>query len=208
MLVRLAPALVFVGLVHSAALLGIPALGVFALVVVCAINIIVNRLTAGTRRALLVWSALAGLMILMFIGTLGGSDDLAKIILLPPVVLNGFFLYIFGRTLLPGREPLISRMSRLEVGEVTPELATYTKRLSICWVVFFAVSLIASILLALYGDLAMWSWITNLAGPAIGVSLFLLEHLYRVHRFGHIRPVSILGTLRATLRPGAWTNEA
>lgn len=207
MLIRLGSALVFVGLVHAAAVLGMPALGVLALAVVCFINIAVNRLTEGTRRALLIWSILAGLMMLMLIGTLRGFDDLAKIILLPPVVLNGFFLYIFGRTLLPRREPLITRIRRLEVGEVTPELAIYTRRLSIYWVVYFAVSLLASVLLAIYADLATWSWVANMAGPAIGIAYFLLEHLYRVHRFGHIPPVSIAGTLRATLRPDAWTVE-
>jgi uncharacterized membrane protein len=207
LLMRLASALIFVGLVHGAALSGRPALGVLAFLLVCLSNIVINRLTAGTRRALLVWSALAGLMLLMLMGTLQGFDDLAKIILLPPVVLNGFFLYIFGRTLLPGREPLITRMRRLDSGEVAPELAAYTRRLSIYWVVFFAVSLVVSILLALYADLATWSWVTNFAGPATGLAFFLLEHLYRVYRFGHSPPVSIVATLRATLRPDAWTVE-
>ncbi len=203
-LLRIAPPVIFVLLVHAAALLGVPALGVVALVAVCFLNLLVNYLTGASGHRLGLWALLGGLMILVLIATQHGMADLAKIILLPPVLLNGLFLFAFGRTLLPGREPLITRFSRLEWDTLTPDLERYTRRLTIGWTALFALALVASILFAVYADLATWSWFVNLGGPAVFLVYFLSEHLYRMHRFGRSVTVSPLRTIRVMLRPDAW----
>ena len=45
---------------------------------------------------------------LAVVGAFNGAESLEQVILLPPVIVNGGLVYLFGRTLLPGREPLIS----------------------------------------------------------------------------------------------------
>jgi uncharacterized membrane protein len=203
-LIRFAPPVAFVLLVHTAVLLDLPELGVFALVAVSILNLIVNRLTGGSRRGLIFWSVLGGLAAVALVAAIGGAEDLVQVVLLPPVLLNGLFLYIFGRTILPGREPLITRFRRLDLNDLTPEIRRYTRRLTVCWVVFFAASLAASILLALYADPATWSWFVNVACPLAAIVFFLSEHLYRARRRDHLGPVSLTGTFRAMFRPGAW----
>lgn len=184
--------------------MGTPALGVVALVVVCFLNLLVNYLIGASAQRLGLWALLGGLMILVLIATRHGMPDLAKIILLPPVLLNGLFLFAFGRTLLPGQEPLITRFSRLEWDTMTPDLNRYTRRLTMGWTVMFALALVASILFAAYADLATWSWFVNLGGPAVFLVYFLAEHLYRIHRFGRSVTISPVRTIRVMLRPEAW----
>jgi uncharacterized membrane protein len=204
-LIRLAPPVIFVLLVHTAALLDQPVLGVAALAVVCFLNLAVNRLTGASGRRQLLWAALGGLMILVLIATLQDMPGLAKIILLPPVLMNGLFLVVFGCTLLPGREPLITRFSRLEWDTMSDDLNRYTRRLTIGWTVLFALSLLAAVLFAVYADLATWSWFVNLGAPAVCLFYFLAEHLYRIRRFGADVTVSPVRTIRVMLRPEAWS---
>lgn len=203
-LIHLAPPVIFVLLVHTAALLAMPVLGVAALVAVCFLKLLINYLLGASGRWLVLWAVLGGLMVLVLIAALAGMPGLAQIILLPPVLMNGLLLFIFGRTLLPGQEPLITRFSRLEWDTVTDDLERYTRRLTTGWTVLFALTLVASILFAAYADLATWSWVVNLGGPAVCVVYFLSEHLYRNHRFGGSIPVSPLRTIRIMLRPDAW----
>ena len=203
---RVGGGLLFVLAVHVAALTGLTQTGVAAVLGVCLFNAVFNALSGGPRRGLVLWLLLSALMCQVLYGANGGPKTLAQGILLPPVLLNGFFLYIFGRTLLPGREALIERMSRLEVGDLFQELRIYTRRLTWGWAIFFALCLTASILLS-YADLATWSWFVNLGAPLGALGFFLGEHLYRIHRFGAFTPASPLRTLRAMSRPAVWTGS-
>lgn len=202
---RVAGGLLFVLAVHLAALTGMTKIGIGTILVVCLLNVIINRITGGPRRGLVLWFLLSGLMSLVLYGASGGPQALTQGILLPPVLLNALFLYVFARTLLPGREALIERMSRLEVGELFQDLRIYTRRLTWGWAIFFSLSLMASILLPTYADLATWSWFVNLGAPLAALAFFLGEHLYRLHRFGAFTPASPLRTLRAMSRPAVWT---
>ena len=42
-----------------------------------------------------------------------------SLLLLPPILLNGFMAWVFGRTLKPGRTPLIERASSRCTGQPT-----------------------------------------------------------------------------------------
>lgn len=203
-LIRLVLPIVCVLLVHTAVLLHMPTLGVFALAAVCTVNLIAIYWRGGSGRSILVWSVLSMLAGTAFVVTLSGGRDLTRVILMPPVLLNGFFLYVFGRTVLPGREPLITRFRRVMGSELTPETRLYTRRLTICWALLFAVFLFASTLLALYADLAVWSWIVNLGCPAAAGVFFLSEHIYRARYLNHFGSASLSRTLRTILHPDAW----
>src|ERR1700682_5879338 len=48
-----------------------------------------------------------------------------------------FMLWLFGRTLVHGQEPLITRLARQVRGALPPYMETYTRRLTWAWCVFF-----------------------------------------------------------------------
>jgi len=61
--------------------------------------------------------------------------------------LNLFLLWLFGRTLLPGREPLILQITRHINGEVQPEIVVYARQVTVAWSVYFAAQVVVSALL-------------------------------------------------------------
>ena len=184
---------------------GEPVLAVFCLLAISVFNLVLNRLTAGGRRGFLLWAALTVLSSLALAGAFGDANDLIKITFLLPVIINGGFLYLFGRTILPGREPQIARFRRLVGAEPSQAGEHYSKWLTVCWVVFFAVSFGASILLALYADPVTWSYVVNLVLPAVAVIFFLSEHFLRTRYLAHYGAVPLSRTLEIVLRPDAWS---
>ena len=172
---------------------------------ICGVNLVMNRLTGGSNRGFYLWVILTGLAGLIVVGALSGARSLEKVIFLPPILVNGGLLYLFARTIRPGREPLIAVFRRLTGAEMTPEARTYTRQLTVCWVVFFAASLSAAILLAVYGSPATWSWVVNLGLPVAALVFFLSEHLYRARYLRHYGAVTLSRTLGAVLHPEAWT---
>ncbi len=180
-------------------------LAVFCFFAISVFKLVLNRLTAGGRRGFLLWAALTVLSGLALAGAFGDANDLIKITFLLPVIINGCFLYLFGRTILPGREPQIARFRRLVGAEPSQAGEHYSKWLTVCWVVFFAVSLGASILLALYADPVTWSYVVNLVLPAVAVIFFLSEHFLRTRYLAHYGAVPLSRTLQIVLRPDAWS---
>ncbi len=206
-MIRVLPAIVLVLLLHAAALLDRPILGLGAFVAFCLLKVAAKRLTIGHWHGSLGWFALALLIAAIIVITASGGADLSWVILLPPIVINVGLLYLFGRTLLPGREPLITRFRRLCDGGLTPEISRYTRRLTVLWVIFLVATTSATLLTALFADWATWSWIVNIACPAAVATAFVGEHLYRRRYRGHFGPASVTRTLRTMLRPDAWAPE-
>ena len=78
----------------------------------------------------------------------------------PPVVINLALCVLFARTLRPGREPLITGFARLgRGGQLAPDLARYTRTLTLAWACFFVLMATISITLAVTGPLAVWSFL-------------------------------------------------
>src|SRR5688572_29462929 len=60
--------------------------------------------------------------------------------------INLFLLWIFGRTLAPGREPLITGVARRFHGTIPPHIEAYTRGVTWLWCVFFLAQLAMSAL--------------------------------------------------------------
>lgn len=149
----------------------------------------------------LVIVGLAGLQAL----TLSGDDALARAIAVPPVLVQGWLAWTFGRTLLPGKEPLIHRISRLNRGGKVPlELDAYTRRMTVLWTAMFIAMLIMSAAVGFAAEPATWSWIVNIGVPIVATLVFLVEHAYRAIVFRHLGHNSPIATVRILLRPGTW----
>ena len=203
--IRIAQPIVCIALVHAAALWERPVFAVASIAVVAAAGFAANLLGRGPRIERAVWLITALAMLLVILISTNGWPEAAAIIVLPPVLINLYFLYLFGSTLLPGREPLITRFSRLNLdGRIPAPLLLYTRRLTVVWAVLFTVLAVESAVLGAYAGLEMWSWFVNIINPLVALALFVLEHVYRTYRYGRFGPFSVVRTVRVIFRPDAW----
>lgn len=106
--------------------------------------------------------------------------------------LNLFLLWLFGRTLRQGREPLISQISRRINGELKQEVVTYTRHVTIAWCVYFVLQVAVSLLLYLFTPLAAWSFFINVLNLPLLILMFVAEKTYRTLRFPNHPKTSIL----------------
>lgn len=111
---------------------------------------------------------------------------------LSAATLNLFLLWVFGRTLLAGREPLISQISRRVNGSLNPEVVDYTRHVTIAWCVFFAMQVIISLLLYIFASLVVWSFFINVLNLPLLALMFVGEKTYRTARFPNHPKTSIL----------------
>ena len=181
-------------------------------------------------RGLFARRASAWLTLLVVIALLAvlASLDLALLSMyLPPVLLNVFLGWFFGRTLVRGSRPLIERMAwHLHAREpLSPEQLVYTRRTTVMWTVFFAVMAAINATLALFahpdGVLELlgvtppftvpqniWFWFANLMNFGLAAVLMACEFAYRQRRFPehsdrHGNALAFVQTLRREM-PTIW----
>jgi uncharacterized membrane protein len=106
--------------------------------------------------------------------------------------LNLFLLWLFGRTLLSGREPLISQISRHINGQLLPEVAFYTRYVTIAWCIFFGLEVVTSLSLYAFAPRAAWSFFINVLNLPLLILMFVGEKAYRTVRFPHHPKTSIM----------------
>jgi uncharacterized membrane protein len=162
------PALVFV----------IPAL---QLLVICA-ALLARR---SSRRRWVTASAAALLVSLVFVGV--SRLDLASLPGLPHALAYSSLLAVFGLSLLPGHEPVLTRLVLKVRGPLPPELLAYTRHVTAAWCCFFAAQLALSLTLFLFAPLAVWSLFINVLNLPLVVAMFAIEYTYRVMRFPNFR---------------------
>jgi uncharacterized membrane protein len=109
--------------------------------------------------------------------------------LLPVLAYCALFL-LFAGTLRPGRVPLISRFARLEQGELTAELQSYTRRLTVIWCAFFAGMAMLALGLAAWAPRKVWFMHTFFFSYLMIAMLFLGEFAYRRWRYPNYRHAS------------------
>ncbi|MRS98445.1 hypothetical protein GJQ57_07200 [Ralstonia pickettii] len=92
---------------------------------------------------------------------------------------NMMMAYVFGRTLVAGREPLCTRFARMVHGTLTPGIARYARRITLVWTLFFLATTAVSTLLFATASTVAWSTFANyLSLPLVGV-MFVAEYLCR-----------------------------
>ena len=129
--------------------------------------------------------------------------DPVILLFFPPVIINMLGCGLFALSLRGGREPVISRIARLERGELPAELALYTRRLTWMWTVFFALMTLLSGLLAVVAPLVVWSWFTNLVNYLLVGLLFFGEFVYRRVRYRNYHHASPFQVIRSIWDKGA-----
>ena len=98
---------------------------------------------------------------------------------LPPVLVNLALMVLFGKTLLSGATPLVSRVASLWRGALDPVVALYTRRVTMAWTVFFALMALESIGLALFAPVHVWSFFTNFLNYVLVLLFFVIEYQLR-----------------------------
>ncbi|MGD9942723.1 MAG: hypothetical protein AB7L76_23635 [Burkholderiaceae bacterium] len=111
--------------------------------------------------------------------------------------INALLGLMFGRSLLPGREPLVTRLALLVQGELPAGMPGYTRSVTWAWTLFFAAMTLASLGLFLFGPMAWWSVLANfLTLPAVAL-MFAAEYAIRLQRFPDYTHASLLDGVRA-----------
>lgn len=98
--------------------------------------------------------------------------------------INGFVGLVFASTLRPGRVPLITMLAlRVHGGSISDGHAAYTRRLTLVWVIFFAVVVAGSLALFAWAPFETWAVFANILTPVGVGGLFIGEYLmrYRLH---------------------------
>lgn len=116
---------------------------------------------------------------------------------IPHAAINLFLLWFFGRTLLPGRDPLITKLARRVHGTLDARMVSYTKGVTIAWCVFFTGQIMTSILLFNFTSLATWSLYINFVNFPLVLLMFVGEYAYRVMRYRDHPRVSIKQAIQA-----------
>lgn len=116
-------------------------------------------------------------------------------------------LWLFGRTLRRGRDPLVSRVARRVHGALAPEMEAYTRGVTLAWCVFFAGQVIVSALLFAFASLEAWSLFVNVLNFPLLALMFGSEYLYRVLHYPDHPRTTLPGMLRAFARDASGTGS-
>lgn len=119
----------------------------------------------------------------------------AYVIYMPSIVISLMMCWLFGRTLLPGNEPIITKFSRIISKDIVPETIEYTRLLTWLWCGFFAFVVIESIALALFTSMETWSFFINVLNYVFIMIFFIGEIIYRRYRLK--RNFSVVSFLKA-----------
>lgn len=124
----------------------------------------------------------------------------AGLFLVDHVGLNLALAYVFGRTLVHGRDPLCSAFARAIHGAIPPEVERYTRRVTVAWTVFFLAVCALSLVLYAAGLHTAWSLLATVASPILVALMFIVEYMVRSRVLPHIERVGVLGGIVAFSR--------
>lgn len=124
---------------------------------------------------------------LIAVGLAGAHDligDTAVALYVPPVAVPLLLAITFGRTLLPGRTPLVAVFAEQIMGRREPERAMYMRGVTWFWTILCSVLALQAALLAVFADPLTWSWFANGINYLIVAAAFVGEYVVRCLRFG------------------------
>jgi uncharacterized membrane protein len=135
------------------------------------------------RQRLLASAALLGLAFLFWLGWRGGGISPASLYVTQHVAIHAALAAVFATTLRAGREPLITALARRVHGQLTPDMADYSRKVTLAWAIYFVAMGLVSILLFVLAPFDLWATFANFGTPVSMALLFIGEHAlrYRLH---------------------------
>lgn len=145
------------------------------------------------------WAGLAAVAAAVLLAALAWRAAPAVNLLypVPSVIVYGALTWLFGRTLAPGREALVTRLARRVHGTLPDEITAYTRQLTWAWCLLFAAMALASLLLFAFAPLQAWSLFVNVLTFPLIAGMFVVEYAYRLLRYRTFSHVSLLTAVRA-----------
>ncbi|MCU7943431.1 MAG: hypothetical protein KZQ87_12205 [Candidatus Thiodiazotropha sp. (ex Cardiolucina cf. quadrata)] len=139
-------------------------------------------------------SWITGLLLLLLtflaigITLLKGESTGLSLLHTPPIAINLILGLLFASTLLPGRNPLISRFASKIHGDVLDKpTQEYTRSVTQFWVAVFFFMAIESWLMAAFAPHRVWSLFTNFINYLIVLLIFVVEYQIRIRRLAHLK---------------------
>ncbi len=122
----------------------------------------------------------------------------------PPAVLlaqhaglNACLASLFGLSLRPGANALVTRMAGAIHGALPPEMIRYTRQVTWAWTLFFITITVASLTLFLAGQPYWWSVLANILNMPLVILMFAAEYTFRLRHLPHIQHASVRDSLQA-----------
>jgi uncharacterized membrane protein len=165
-------------------------------------------MAAHSRRKRLWWGASAALLAGASLAPLyrGGSVEALQGI--PHAAIHLALLWVFARTLRPGREALITGFARRFHGALPPEIERYTRNATWVWCAYFASSLAVSAILYRFASFATWSLFVNVLSIPLLVLMFAVEYVYRIARYRNFAHASIWKGIQLFFERGVSASKA
>lgn len=123
-------------------------------------------------------------------------------------------LAVFAASLRPGRVDVVTALATRVKGTLLPEVARYTRRVTMAWCGFFAAELLMSLALYLFAPLSVWSLFVNVLDAPLVAGMFAAEYacrrvvLRRLPHPGILQAVRALRNHPPTPAPAATPAEA
>jgi uncharacterized membrane protein len=113
--------------------------------------------------------------------------------LIQNIGMQGLMAWVFGRTLFPPHEDLITQLARrLHRNDFTSVIAAYTRKVTWAWTGFFLAMILISIVLFAAASLAAWSFFINVLYLPLLALMFVLEYAVRRYCLRGIHHLSII----------------
>lgn len=112
-------------------------------------------------------------------GLLWLGADRGYLYSMPALVIGVLLLIGFGRTLLPGQEPLITTLAAERHGPLDAATARYTRRVTQMWTLFFALMIAEILLLPHLAPPRVWPLFAYGVNYLVIIALFLGEFWLR-----------------------------
>ena len=155
------------------------------------------------------WVALAGslLIVALLCSQHGQIGHIRELWLLDHLSGNLALAVLFGRSLAPGRKPLVSRFAEHLHGPLTPLQIRYTRRVTAAWTLNFLLVAAASVALFFSTSFAHWTEFAWFSALPLSLFWFLLEFVCRCFVIPKHERSSFMDTLRVVshcgFRPGS-----
>lgn len=189
----------FAVLAHASIVEGVPpAVGALLSLIPLALIALRGVSRARHRGFALALLAIAGVAVAMSWSAL--ERHFPSVFFVEHAGINLALAIIFGRTLVGAREPMITRFARLLHEGIPPEVARYTRQVTLAWTIFFGILGVLSCVLYLGGFLVAWSVLANIASPILVGAMFVGEYAVRHRVLPDWERVGILGGIRAFSR--------
>jgi uncharacterized membrane protein len=128
------------------------------------------------------------------------AQHTASIFWLLDVGLMFILLVTFGRTLQSGRKALCVQFAEIINGGALPVAhARYAYKVTIAWVIFFALIILVSSLLFFFAPLANWSFFVNFLTLPLVALMFIAEFMVRRQVLTDLPESNVLDAVRAYL---------